>query len=67
MENYDNSRTFYSTIISGNVKSRWNFSFDYIPVDHKEVRVKRINILHAGYPDEEEKENDHLAEEYDKI
>ena len=46
-----------------------NASFDDIPVDNKnkEVCVKRIITLCVAASEEEEQENDHEAEEYDKI
>ena len=53
--------------MSSNGKSGHNVSFDDMPAGHKEVYIKRRNILSVACPDEEEEENYHIAEDLENI
>ena len=55
MEDYGESKKKYSTIISGNGKSRRSISSNDMPADHKEACVKRRSMPSVVDPDIEEK------------
>ena len=67
MEDYGNSRKFHGTVTSGNGKSGRNYSFDDSLANHKEERVKSRTTLSVADHEEEEKEQDHVTEECNKI
>ena len=67
MEECLNRRNLYGTTKTINVKFGCSFSFDGMPAEHKKVYIERRNTLTVACPDEEEQENDHAAEDCEKI